>query len=118
MGGSISRASPARTSMLKQGAKRRILLASPDGAADPPRQHALSGLDRSLGARQMQVRRFASKIFAGRLPGQRFDAGIAHDGTNSARACPAKASRMGTARSDIALLAAGLGDCLLVMLSS
>src|SRR5205823_405526 len=59
-----------------------LLLASSDGAAEPPRQHALSGLDRSLGARQVQVRRFAPKIFAGRLPGQRFDAVIAHDRTN------------------------------------
>ena len=96
--------------MLKQGAKRRLLLASPDGAADPPRQHALSGLDRSLGARQVQVRRFAPKIFAGRLPGQRFDAVIAHDGTKSGRAWLPNASRMGAARGDMALLAAAGGN--------
>ena len=48
--GSGSRASPARTSMRKLGAKRRLSLASPDGAADPPRQQAFSRLDCSLGA--------------------------------------------------------------------
>jgi len=51
--------------MLKQGAKRRLLLASPDGAADPPRQHALSGLDRSLGARQVQSASVRAENFRG-----------------------------------------------------